>query len=603
MDGSDRTKSKLADVETKRREGSVTVVNCVHKEQREKKQKHSFVALTATRYILQTAVHFLICVLLFRCSVLPTRAELKFSEVTSEAGVQFKHEDGRSGAKYYLEPIGAGAAWFDYDRDGDIDIYFVNGADLPGMHSVVPPTNALYRNNGDGTFSDVTIQAGVADGSYGFSCAVGDFDNDGFPDLYVANFGPNVLYHNNRDGTFTDVTVRAGVGDTLWGASAAFADYDNDSDLDLYVANYVAFELENNPQCGELNVRTYCSPTNFEGTPSVLYQNNGDGTFTDVTREAGVFNPNGKGMGIVWCDYDNDHDLDLFVANDLEADWLYRNQGDGVFTEVALFSGVAVDETGSAYSSMAPVFGDIDNDGWFDLVVTNFSGEPNAVYRSDRNGLFADITYRSGIGAQTLMRLSWGADFADFDNDGLVDLFIATGDLNDNIHLINPNLTYAQQNQLFRNTGNITFEDVSNQSGEGLLLKKVSRGAAFGDYDNDGDIDVIVTNCHQPPNLLRNDSAHLNHWLSFTTVGVQSNRDGIGTRIKVVVGGKSQIREVKSGGSYPSHSDMRLHFGLGQSDMADLVEIRWPSGFVERFENVRGNRFLTATEGMGLREQ
>ena len=585
------------------RNGFDIVPPCEHEAQREEKRNHPFHSFRITRYMLKKARYILIGALVCRCAVLPAWAELQFREVTAEAGVHFKHEDGRSGAKYYLEPIGAGAAWIDYDQDGDIDIYFVNGADLPGMHSDVPPTNALYRNNGDGTFTDVTVMAGVGDGGYGFSCAVGDYDNDGYPDLYVANFGPNVLYHNNRDGTFTDVTILAGVGDALWGAAAAFADYDNDNDLDLYVANYVAFQLENNPQCGEFNVRIYCSPKNFEGTPSVLYKNNGDGTFTDVTRDAGLFNPNGKGMGIVWCDYDNDRDLDLFVANDLEADWLYQNQGNGVFTEVALFSGVAVDETGSPYSSMAPVFGDIDNDGWFDLVVTNFSGEPNAVYRSERNGFFSDITYRSGIGAKSLTRLSWGADFEDFDNDGYVDLFVAAGDLNDNVHLINPNLTYAQQNQLFRNTGNRTFEDVSNRSGEGLLLKKVSRGAAFGDYDNDGDIDVLVTNCHQTPDLLRNDSIHLNHWLSFSTVGFQSNRDGIGTRIKVVVDGKSQIKEVKSGGSYPSHSDMRLHFGIGESDTADLVEIRWPSGLIERFENVEGDRFLTAKEGMGLTEQ
>ena len=597
-----RKRRKLGKGETKGRGSFDTAVLPESKEQKEQKQEHLFDALRTAWHTLQNS-KYVISALVFWCSVLPACAELLFSEVTVQAGIHFRHEDGRSGAKYYVEPIGAGAAWIDYDQDTDIDIYFVNGADLPGMRSEVPPRNALYRNNGDGTFTDVTVQAGVGDGSYGFSCAVGDYDNDGFPDLYVANIGPNVLYHNNRDGTFTDVTAQAGVGDALWGASAAFADYDNDNDLDLFVANYVAFQLEKNRQCGEFNVRIYCSPKNFEGTPSVLYRNNGDSTFTDVTREAGVFNPNGKGMGIVWCDYDNDYDLDLFVANDLEPDWLYQNHGDGMFTEVALFSGVAVDEMGSAYSSMAAVFGDINNDGWFDLVVTNFSGEPNAVYRSEQNGLFADITYRSGIGAPTLMRLSWGADFADFDNDGYIDLFIVTGDLNDNVHLINPNLTYAQQNQLFRNRGDSTFEDVSNRSGEGLLLKKVSRGAAFGDYDNDGDIDVLVTNCHQTPDLLRNDSVYLNHWLSFTTVGVQSNRDGIGTRINVVAGGKSQIKEVKSGGSYPSHSDMRLHFGLGQSDRADLVEIRWPSGIVEQFENVQGDRFLIAKEGTGLREQ
>jgi hypothetical protein len=550
--------------------------------------------------------------LVFLLSRFSVNAQLCFTDVTSQSGIRFQHEDGRSGEKYFLETLGAGAAWFDYDRDGDLDIYFVNGADLPGMHSSIPPTNALYCNNGDGTFTDVTEQAGVGDGSYGFSCAVGDYDNDGWEDLYVTNFGPNVLYHNNADGTFTDVTAKAGVGDERWGAAAAFADYDNDGDIDLFVANYVDFKLENNPVCKRLNVRLHCSPEVFDGTQSVLYRNNGDGTFTDVTKKAGMFNPNDKGMGVSWCDYDNDGDVDLFVANDRTPDRLYRNNSDGTFTDIAFLSGIALSETGVAMSSMAPILGDIDNDGWFDLVVTNYHDEPNCVYKNDGDGFFSDITYQSGIGGQGLSYLSWGADFADLDNDGYVDLFIANGQLDENIKEIRPSLSYEQPNQLFRNRGDGTFEDVSTppyppplmgggRGGEGLLLKKVSRGVAFGDYDNDGDIDILVTNSHQTPDLLRNDTTNQNHWLIFETIGSRSNRDGIGTRIKVVANGMSQIREVKSGGSYPSHSDMRLHFGLGQAVLADLVEIRWPSGLVERFEGVKANQFLIAKEGEGLK--
>jgi hypothetical protein len=542
--------------------------------------------------------------LVFLLSRFSVNAQLCFTDVTSQSGIRFQHEDGRSGEKYFLETLGAGAAWFDYDRDGDLDIYFVNGADLPGMHSSIPPTNALYCNNGDGTFTDVTEQAGVGDGSYGFSCAVGDYDNDGWEDLYVTNFGPNVLYHNNADGTFTDVTAKAGVGDERWGAAAAFADYDNDGDIDLFVANYVDFKLENNPVCKRLNVRLHCSPEVFDGTQSVLYRNNGDGTFTDVTKKAGMFNPNDKGMGVSWCDYDNDGDVDLFVANDRTPDRLYRNNSDGTFTDIAFLSGIALSETGVAMSSMAPILGDIDNDGWFDLVVTNYHDEPNCVYKNDGDGFFSDITYQSGIGGQGLSYLSWGADFADLDNDGYVDLFIANGQLDENIKEIRPSLSYEQPNQLFRNRGDGTFEDVSTPpypGGEGLLLKKVSRGVAFGDYDNDGDIDILVTNSHQTPDLLRNDTTNQNHWLIFETIGSRSNRDGIGTRIKVVANGMSQIREVKSGGSYPSHSDMRLHFGLGQAVLADLVEIRWPSGLVERFEGVKANQFLIAKEGEGLK--
>ena len=541
--------------------------------------------------------------IVFLCfSAVFVEAQPRFTNATSNSGINFRHEDGRSGAFYFLETLGAGAAWFDYDQDGDIDIYFVNGADLPGMESDVTPTNALYRNDGGGNFTDVTNEASVGDPGYGFSCAVGDYDNNGFPDIYITNFGPNTLYRNNGDGTFTDATMQAGVGDSLWGASAAFADYDNDGYLDLFVANYVQFAVNSNPECGAIGIRTHCGPGAFQGTASVLYRNSGDGTFTDETEKAGVWNPDGKGMGVIWCDYDNDADLDLFVANDKVEDWLYRNEGNGSFKDVGLTSGVALNEMGAAYSSMAPVFGDIDNNGWFDLVITNFQDEPNSVYYNDGDGFFSDITYQSKIGGPTLARLAWGADFADLDNDSRIDLFVATGHLEEKVHLLNPTTTYPQQNQLFWNRGDRTFDDVSGSSGDGLLLKKVSRGAAFGDYDNDGDIDILVTNSYQTPDLLRNDTVNRNRWLVIATIGTLSNRSGIGTRITVTAGESKQMREVKSGGSYPSHSDMRLHFGLGESAFAEHIEIRWPSGLVEHFKNIETNRFLIATEGKGLKE-
>ena len=529
---------------------------------------------------------------------LPISSAIYFTDVTSESGILFKHEDGRSGKKYYLETLGSGAAWFDYNNDGNLDIYFVNGTALPGTS--MTGTNALYHNNGDGTFTDITSKAHVGDHGYGFSCAIGDYNNDGFLDLYVANYGPNVLYHNNGDGTFTDATKVAGVGNSRWSVAAAFADYDNDGDSDLFVANYVEYRLENNPVCSRFGVQLYCTPEVFTGSPSVLYRNNGDGTFSDCTQEANVLNSSDKAMGICWCDYDNDGDSDLFVANDKVADRLYKNNGDGTFTDVAFQSGVALSETGVAESSMAPVFGDINNDGWFDLVITNFHDEPNNVYQNDGNGFFSDITYQSGIGGQGLTYLSWGAEFADLDNDGCLDLFIVNGHIDDNIRLVRPSMTYKQPNQLFKNSKDKGFKDVSSQSGPGLDLEMVSRGAALGDYDNDGDIDILVTNSSQSPNLLRNDTNSQNHWLVFEVVGIRGNLDGIGVRIKVVTSEHSQIREVKSGGSYPSHSDMRLHFGLGHSTVVDLVEIRWPSGLIEHFKGVNADQFLRVIEGKGL---
>ena len=542
-------------------------------------------------------------------------AQLRFNEVTSQSGIHFQHHDGRSGEKYYPEILGSGAAWFDYDRDGDLDLYLVNGSDLPSINSDVPATlglssrrrietNVLYRNNADGTFTDVTSEAGVNDSGYGFGCCAGDYDNDGFLDLYVTNFGANILYHNNGDGTFTDVTSQAGVGDERWGTSAVFADYDADSDLDLFVVNYVDFKLDENPVSTLSGVRVYGPPSDFGSTSNVLYRNNGDGTFTDVTKETGFFNPNGKSLTVVGGDYNNDGHCDLFVTNDVVPNMLYRNNGDGTFTDVALFAGVAYGEMGVAYGTMGGGFGDYDNDGWLDLVTTTYENDPNCLFHNDGNGrTFDDNTYPSGYGDATFSYVSWGGGFADLDNDGFQDIFVTNGHIYDNAEKVTYNRsTYAQQNQIFINRSNGKFQEISDQCGEGLLLKKVSRGAAFGDYDNDGDIDILITNSNQTPDLLRNDSVNQNYWLVFSTVGTKSNKDGIGARVKMIAGGISQSREVKSGGSYLCHDDVRLHFGLGKAEKADLVEIRWPSGLVERFENVKANRFLMAKEGEGLSE-
>ena len=521
-----------------------------------------------------------------------------FTEATAQAGIRFKHSDGRSGQKFFLETLGAGAAWFDYDRDGDLDIYFVNGANLPGAELDVSPSNALYRNNGDMTFTEVTREAKLGDGAYGFGCCVGDYDNDGWRDLYVTNFGANVLYRNNGDGSFSDVTKSAGVGDEGWGASAAFADYDKDGDLDLFVANYLDYRLEDNTICYRGDLRVYCPPADFTGAADVLYENRGDGTFVDVTRESGVFSSEGKGLGVVWGDYDGDSYPDLFVANDTTADMLYRNNGDGTFMDVALFVGVALGAKGIPMGGMGTSFGDYDNDGRLDIVVTNFQDDPNSLYHGEGDGTFADASYASRLGGVSLPYVGWGVDFVDLDNDGLVDLFVGNGNIYDNVEKFDPGYTYPQRNLIFRNRGDGTLDEISNHCGPGLNLIKVSRGAAFGDYDNDGDIDILITNSNQTPDLLLNESSNQNNWLNLKLVGTASNRDAIGARVMLFAPGlEPQLREVKSGSSYLCQSDMRLHFGLGDAPSVTRIEIRWPSGLEETFEGVTPNQFLEIREG------
>ncbi|HIP10626.1 MAG TPA: CRTAC1 family protein [Rhodospirillales bacterium] len=546
---------------------------------------------------------------------------VQYLDVTKEAGITFKHVNGRAGKRYMVETMGTGAAFLDYNNDGYLDIYFVNSAALPGGTYDVKPTNVLYRNNGDGTFIDVSLIASVGDTGYGSGCCVGDYDNDGYNDLYVTNFGTNVLYHNNGDGAFVDVTDRAGVGGgDKWSAGCAFLDYDSDGDLDLYVANYASFdfEIEKHRQYFVKGFPVYAAPENFDGLSDTLYRNNGDGTFSDVSLIAGIEGNAARGLGVVCGDYDNDGDVDIFVANDADENFLYRNDGvrrpqqDVTFTSIASLAGVGLSEDGVAENGMGTSMGDYDNDGLLDIVVTNFQGQTCSIYHNEGDGLFLEVSFLCGIGEKTFNDLSWGTAFFDSDNDGHQDVFIANGHVHDNIELFDGVGTFAQQNRLLKNNGDGTFVDVSQTSGSGLQIKQVSRGTAFGDYDNDGDVDILVVNSNQPPSLLENVGGNQNNWLMFHPISTSCepshpdwvcSSSRIGTRIIVTSNQLKQIREVKSGGSYLSQNDLRLHFGLGTATKADVVEIRWPNGQIETFKDVDANQALIVKEGSGLKRR
>ena len=521
--------------------------------------------------------------------------KISLTAVTEAAGLEFHHVDGRSGQRYFLETVGSGTAFFDYDGDGLIDIYFVNGADLPGFSSPAPPTNRLYRNNDDGTFTDVTEQAGVGDTGYGAGCAVGDYDNDGNLDLYVTNFGANVLYRNNGDSTFTDVTQHAGVGDDRWSLGCAFADYDNDGFVDLYVTNYIDFHFETHTNCTQKGVATYCPPESFEGVPDTLYRNNGDGTFTDVTTTAGIYK-DGKGMGIVFGDYDNDGDVDCYVGNDAGENFLYNNRGDGTFTNVGWMAGVEADENGNVQGTMGVDFGDYDNDGLLDLIALNYQQQPNALYHNDNGGFFTDLSFVAGM-AESLPYVGWGVDFFDVDNDGDKDLLIANGHLQDTVEKYDDTTTYPQHNHLLINNGQGHFTNESVKAGSGLQSRRVSRGIATGDYDNDGDLDVLISNANDTPQLLRNDGGNQGNWILIRTVGTRSNRAAIGTRVKIQAGDLTQIDEVRGGSGYLSQNDLRLHFGIGTHERIDRIEVKWSSGIVDIIRDVTPNQIIIITEG------
>ena len=533
----------------------------------------------------------------------------QFVDVTAQAGITFRHVDGRTGEKYLIETLGSGALFFDYDNDGNLDIYVVNA-------NTIPPSpenrNVLYRNNGDGTFTDVTDASGLGDIGYGVGCAAADIDNDGYVDVYVTNFGANRLYQNNGDRTFTDITEKAGVGDERWGTSCAFLDYDNDGDADLYVVNYMKFSLAENRWWETRGIRTYCSPTDqiagshFVSEPDILYRNNGDSTFSDVTAASGISH-RALGLAVAVGDYDNDGDADLHIANDMEADRLYQNNGNGTFTETAALAGVGYDENGMPGSGMGSAFGDYDNDGYLDLVVSNASALPVLLYHNERHQFFNDVSYVSGVGAVTLPYFKWAVEFFDYNNDGYLDVFVANGHLQENIGLFS-DATYAQADLLFENNGRThlqaeaaetgktplraRFTDVSSAVGLTQLPPKVGRAAAFGDYDNDGDIDIFLNNSNQQATLLRNEGGNRNHWIMVQAIG-----SSIGARITVKAGDLSLIREGRSGASYLSQSEGRVHFGLGAHRQVDLIEIRWPSGRVEQLFNVKANQILRLEEG------
>jgi len=528
------------------------------------------------------------------------RAEgpIVFRDVTRETGIAFQHTDGSSGRHYIVESVASGLATFDYDGDGLVDIYFLNGRPLPGARSEVAPENALYRNLGGFRFADVTEKAGVGKAGYGLGVAAADYDNDGRPDIYVDNFGPNVLYHNNGDGTFTDVTRRAGVarGDTV-GAGANFLDIDGDGNLDLFVANYICFTYGNHVASIVRGGLRYAGPRDFPPQPNNLYRNNGDGTFTDVTARSGIGAHLGAGMGTVCLDYDADGRTDIFVCNDQSWNFLFHNEGGGRFKEVALAAGAACNYAGQMVSGMGADVGDFDHDGRLDLFMTDYEGEKPILLRNLGRGVFEDATLEAGVAVGAVAYVKWGCGLVDFDNDGHPDLFIGCGHLQDDVERFNDQAPYAVRPVLLRNTGDGRFVNVSDSSGEGMQVRLVARGVAFDDLDNDGRVDVVILNSRRPPTILRNESPGRNHWLQIQLCGVKTNRDGVGANLRVVAGDLVQTDEVHSGRGYQSHFGSRLHFGLGPRDHVNRIEVRWIGGGLDVWENVPADQRLTLTEG------
>jgi enediyne biosynthesis protein E4 len=552
--------------------------------------------------VLRHPVTELVVTALVSSPSLASASDVHFEDVTASAGIHFFHYNGATEEKYMVETMGSGGGFLDYDGDGDLDIYLVNGAPLPGSAKTSsPPRNALYRNEGDGRFTDVTDEAGVGDESYGMGMTAGDIDNDGDLDLYVTNFGGNRLYLNEGDGTFRDATETAGVSAGGFSASAAFADYDGDGTLDLYLARYVDFSLANHKFCGNQakNIKAYCHPDVYEPVPGILFHGRGDGTFEDVTEAAGVYVPGeGKSLGVVWGDYDGDGDPDLYVANDSMRNFLFRNDGSGHFTDVTLLAGVGYSEDGRTQAGMGTDMADYDGDGILDLTVTNLDFEYNDVYKGSGSGIFSDDSYESGIAETSLNFVGFGTFFFDYDNDGLLDIFVANGHIIDNIQLFGSVSKYREPNFLFHNLGGGQFRESAALSGNALTEENVARGAAPGDFDSDGDQDVLVTRCGGTPLLLRNDGGNAKGFLRLTLVGRRANRAAVGARVTIRMGDRTAVREVKTGVSYLSQGELTLHFGLGDTSLVDEVEIRWPGGGSEKTQNVAPGSYLVV-EGLG----
>jgi enediyne biosynthesis protein E4 len=522
---------------------------------------------------------------------------VRFTDITMAAGINFVHFKGNNGISINREEFGPGVCVADFDGDGWQDIYFVNGRDL--YNRGISVRNALYHNNGDGTFTDVTDKAGVPGTGYGLGCVWGDYDNDGFPDLFVTQYGRNILYHNNGNGTFTDVTDKAGVAGLESGSfhsGATFLDYDRDGNLDLYVGSYVALDPDGPRYCNIGNVRSSCPPSAYNGSSDALYHNNGDGTFTNVTRSLNVLQPHGKNLSVGAADYDNDSWPDLFVANDGLAAYLYHNDHGKSFREIAAPSGMAFSASGSLMAAMCISLGDYDNDGWLDLYISDFQGSSDHIWHNDGKGNFDEVSDEAGITGPTHNVLSFGGGFIDYDNDGWVDLFIANGHVYPEIEQASPGTRYKQVNSVFHNDGRGKFVETSKETGVADQTPHAARGVAFADFDNDGFVDVLVADNGGPPLLLHNGGDE-NHFINFKLVGTTSNRDAMGARVHVVSGGISQIREIAGGGSYLSQSDLRANFGTGRATVAQTVEIKWPSGQTQTFHDVPADKFYLIAEG------
>ena len=531
------------------------------------------------------------------------RSQIRFENHQKQSRVDFILNNSTTDDKPVIDAVLGGVALLDYDNDGYLDIFFTNGARIPSLAKDSPDfSNRLYHNNHDGTFTDVTDRAGVKGYGYSVGVAVADFDNDGFPDIYVTGVNRNTLYHNNGDGTFTDVTERAGVagigpnGKKLWSVSAAWIDYDNDGRLDLFVSNYLDWTFETSKVCGPPGRRLSCSPTMYKGEQNFLYHNNGDGTFTDVSAATGIAEHIGKGMGVAIADYNGDGWMDIFVANDKERNFLFKNREGKSFEEVGVESFVAFTEDGIPVSSMGVDFRDWNNDGKPSLFVTALGHETFPLFRNEGTGSFSVDTYKAGIGFASLKMSGWGNGIYDFDNDGFKDLFTANSHVSDNAD-DDPQQHYRQANAVFQNLQDETFRDVSTQAGPDMQVRAAHRGCAFGDLNNDGKIDVVVSAIGDHAELLYNTTTNNNHWILLQTMGVKSNRDGIGTRIKVTgESGLVQYNHVTTAGSFASSSDKRVHFGLGRDTRIKEIELRWPSGRIQVLQNVKADQILKITE-------